>query len=303
MGEVLSAVICTRNRPELLFNIVSSLLRGEAANIELIVVDQSDGPETELALVPVRADTRLRYLRSTKRGKGAALNEALGLALGNVVVCTDDDCLPPPGWVAAMTGALMSQPDAAVIFCRVEPVPHDPALGYVPAYEINSSRSLRSIGDVCGGLGIGAGMAVRREFVTSMGGFDECFGPGGRFPSADEWDIVMRALLTGHQVYETADLTIVHDGFRTYEEGQAHAKRDWMALGAVCAKPLRAGYWGAAIVPAWLFSTRAVWPPIADMLSLRKPRGIGRILAFGRGFFSGLAMPVDKTTLRFIERR
>jgi glycosyltransferase involved in cell wall biosynthesis len=302
MIQTLSAVVCTRNRPGPLSEIVSALLRGESEELELIVVDQSDGTDAETALAPFRSDPRLRYCRSAKRGKGAALNEGLALARGSIVVCTDDDCKPPPGWVAAMTGALLSQPNAVLAFCRVAPVPHDRTAGYVPAYEISNSRLLRSIGDVCGGLGIGAGMAVRRDFVTQMCGFDESFGPGGRFPSADEWDIAMRALLTGHNVYETASLTIVHDGFRTFAEGQTHARRDWLALGAVCAKPLRAGHWKAAVIPVWLFSTRALWPPVLDLLSLRRPRGFFRIVAFIQGFVSGFATPVDKKTLRFVER-
>jgi glycosyltransferase involved in cell wall biosynthesis len=302
MTEVLSAVICTRNRPGPLAEIVTSLLQGEGKDLELIVVDQSDGPESEAALAQLRADPRLRYHRSAKRGKGAALNEGVALARGAVVVCTDDDCQSQPAWVADMTRILRSRPKAVILFCRVVPVPHDRTAGYVPAYELAESRSLRSVRDICDGLGIGAAMAVRRDFVMSMGGFDESFGPGARFPSADEWDVVIRALLTGHEVHETAELTLVHDGFRTFAQGQAHARRDWLALGAVCAKPLRAGHWNALVIAVWLFSTRAVWPPIVDILRLRKPRGIGRILAFLRGFASGFATPVDRKTLRFQPR-
>jgi GT2 family glycosyltransferase len=300
--RILSVVVCTRNRPRQIEGIVNLLLQGELEDLELIVVDQSDDAETEAALAPLRTDSRLRYCRSAKQGKGAALNEGLLLARGAVIVCTDDDCLPPPGWAGAMAQALLSQPNAAICFCRVAPVPHDRTLGYVPAYEIDKSRRLRSILHICGGLGIGAGLAIRRDFVMAMGGFDEYFGPGGRFPSADEWDLAMRALLKGHNVYETAELTIVHDGFRTYAEGEVHARRDWLALGAVCAKPLRAGHWSVLIVAVWLFSTRAAWPPLRDVISLRRPRGLGRILAFMRGFVSGFGTAVDRKTLRFTER-
>lgn len=299
-SELVSCVICTRNRAEPLARVVDSLLRGESEPIELLVIDQSDGDEAERALEPFRADTRLRYHRSSQRGKGKALNEAIRLAEGAIVVCTDDDCAAPAGWVHGMARALESRPAAAVAFCQVLPVAHDPSAGYVPAYHLEHSRTLRSISQICGGLGIGAGIAFRRDFVLSIGGFDEAFGPGGRFPSADEWDIAMRALLSGRQVYETAELSIVHDGFRTFEEGKAHARRDWLALGAVCAKPLRAGHLRAAVVPVWLFSTKAVWPPLADALSLRKPRGWGRIAAFVKGFGQGLMTRVEPQTLRFL---
>lgn len=295
-----SALVCTRNRPGPVAHVVGSLLTGNDEPLELIVVDQSDGPETERALDAFRADSRFRYYRSKSRGKGAALNEGIRLASAAIVVCTDDDCEATPGWVSGMAAALESQPTAVVAFCTVVPVPHDRTLGYVPAYELKKNRLLRSVSAICGGLGIGAGMALRREFVLSMGGLDESFGPGARFPSADEWDLSIRALLSGRHVYETADLSIVHDGFRTFQEGRQHARRDWIALGAVCAKPLRAGHLQAAIVPLWLFSTQALWPPVADVLHLRKPRGVGRIIAFVEGFSSGLRTRVDKASLRFL---
>jgi glycosyltransferase involved in cell wall biosynthesis len=296
--EEVTAIVCTRNRPGPVVLAVRSLL-ASGHPIELIVVDQSEGPETERALEVFSHDLRLRYRRSRARGKGAALNEGIRAARGSIVVCTDDDCVAPPDWVVGMARALESQPTAVVAFCSVTPVPHDTTAGYVPAYELKRSRLLRSVSAICGGLGIGAGMALRRDFAMTMGGFDETFGPGARFPSADEWDISMRALLSGKHVFETADLSIVHDGFRTFEEGRQHARRDWVALGAVCAKPLRAGHIGAVVVPLWLFSTRALWPPLRDLLQLRKPRGAVRILAFVRGLSEGLRMDVDKATLRF----
>jgi glycosyltransferase involved in cell wall biosynthesis len=295
-----SAVVCTRNRPGPVANVVRSLLVGNDDPLELIVVDQSDGPDTERALDEFRADSRLRYYRSNARGKGAALNEGIRAAGAPIVVCTDDDCEAPPGWVLGMARALESQPTAVVAFCSVVPVPHDRNAGYVPAFELKKSRLLRSVGAICGGLGIGAGMALRRDFVLSMGGLDENFGPGARFPSADEWDISIRALLSGKHVYETAELSIVHDGFRTFQEGRKHARRDWIALGAVCAKPLRAGHFQIAVVPLWLFSTQALWPPIADIFRLHKPRGLGRIVAFLEGFGSAFRLPVDRVTLRFL---
>ncbi|MEO6598982.1 MAG: glycosyltransferase family A protein [Polyangiaceae bacterium] len=295
----MTGIVCTRNRPIPIAHVVSSLLSGESGPFELIVVDQSDGQETEKALERFKDDKRFRYCRSKARGKGAALNEGIQLATGSIVVCTDDDCEAPPGWVTGMARALESQPTAAIAFCSVVPVPHDTKAGYVPAHEITKSRLLRNVSAICGGLGIGAGMALRRDFALSMGGFDESFGPGARFPSADEWDIAMRALLTGRHVFETAELSIVHDGFRTFEEGKQHAARDWVALGAVCAKPLRAGHFEAAIVPLWLFSTRALYPPFVDLLRLRRPRGAARIVSFLRGFGVGLCTQVDRSTLRF----
>ena len=185
------------------------------------------------------------------------------------------------------------------MFCNVVPVPHDRNAGYVPAFERTSDRLLTSITDVRNGVGLGAAMALRRELALSLGGFDESFGPGARFPSADEWDISMRALLKGWSVYETPELAVVHDGFRSFADGRQHATRDWIALGAVCAKPLRAGHLRAVVVPVWFFTVHALMPPISDAIRLKKPRGLSRITAFARGFAAGMRTRVDPETLRY----
>jgi GT2 family glycosyltransferase len=200
-----------------------------------------------------------------------------------------------------MARVLQSHPTAAMAFCQVVTAPHDRELGYVPAYAVRASRLLRSIVSARTGFGLGAGMALRRDFVLSIGGFDESFGPGARFPSADEWDMALRALLTGKHVYETTELAVVHDGFRTFEEGRLHARRDWLAIGAFCAKPLRAGYFRAGVIPLWLFCTRALWPPVADMLRLHRPKGLARIVGFLEGFTQGLQTQVERKTLRFVD--
>lgn len=295
-----SGIVCTRNRPGPVAHAVRSLLNAEDADdFELLVVDQSDDDGTEKILESFRSNPRFRYHRSSTRGKGKALNEGFRMARGDVVVCTDDDCEAPRSWVVSMAQELLSQPGAAIAFCNVVAVPHDRARGYVPAYDAEDGRSVDSVLDACAGLGLGAAMAVRRDFVLTMGGFDESFGPGGRFPSADEWDLAIRALLSGWSVYETSKLSVLHDGFRSFEEGRVHARRDWLAIGAVCAKPIRAGRFKGAIVPAWFFAQRAVWPPIADVLSLRRPKGLGRITAFVKGFAQGLRTSVDRNTLRY----
>lgn len=295
----ISALVCTRNRPESLLRTVRSLLTPDGDSFELLVIDQGDAAEGQRALGGFAADPRLRYVRSVARGKGAALNEGLRFARGAIVVCTDDDCEAPAGWVAAMAAIMDAHPRAAVVFCNVTAPAHDSKAGYVPAYERRSDRVLASLADARKGLGLGAGMALRRGAVLALGGFDENFGPGSRFQSGDDWDISIRALLRGWQVYDTASVAVLHHGFRTLAEGREHALRDWVAIGALCAKPIRAGYPSALTLAAWLFVIQALWPPLQDVLRLRRPSGFSRIVGFVRGFIGGLLTRVDSATLMF----
>jgi glycosyltransferase involved in cell wall biosynthesis len=296
-----SALICTRDRPNSIVVAVRSLLADRDFDFELIVVDQSEGTETEMALAPLACDQRLRYVRSKTRGKGAALNEGIRIARGDVLVCTDDDCEAPAGWVAAMSRVFDEEPSAAIAFCSVVARPYDPRTGYVPTYE-QPRRLLRSLSDICAGRGLGAGMALRREVALDLGGFDESLGPGSRFLAAEDMDIAVRAVLRGWHVYDTGDRPVVHHGFRTMDQGRNHTRRDWTGLGAACAKPLRAGYWRAVILPIWELSIHAIWPVMASMLMLRRPGGLTRVVGFLRGFIDGLATPVDPHNLVFAKQ-
>jgi glycosyltransferase involved in cell wall biosynthesis len=302
---VVSVLVCTCNRPSEVRRAVDSLLADAptdglgAVEIELIVVDQSDNRDAEHALCDLIRDGRIRYVESKTRGKGAAMNEGLQLARSPYVVCTDDDCEAPPGWAANMAALLVVRPRVAVAFCRVEAAPHDLTKGYVPQYLPEREHLLSSPLAAGKHRGLGAGMVLRRDAVLSLGGIDESFGPGARFPSGDDWDLELRVLLKGWEAFETDKHFIVHHGFRTFGEGRIHARRDWLALGAAAAKPVRAGHLAMVWVAAYVFVADAVQPIARDLVALRAPGELQRVLAFCRGFAQGLVSPVDRPTLRY----
>jgi hypothetical protein len=198
-----------------------------------------------------------------------------------------------------MAATLAAHPDVALVFSNVVPPSYDRQLGYVPAYERTTDRLVRSIGATCWGRGLGAGMALRRDVVLDIGGFDEEIGPGARFRSGDDWDLELRLLLKGWYVYETANLWVLHHGFRTYAEGRRHSSLCWYGMGTVVAKPVRAGHPQAFGIAAWQLLANAAAPAMVDLVHLRRPRGLGRIWAFSRGFTRGLLTRVDRIDLKY----
>jgi len=297
VDAVTSVAICTKDRPDDLARAVASILADRTVALELIVIDQSTDDRSEHALAPLRCD-RLRYVRSASTGKGAGLQEAISLARSPYVVLTDDDCVAPPGWVEGISRPLLEHPDVGLVFSTVATPDYDRSLGYIPAYTCPGNRVVTRVLDLGPSSGLGAAMAVRRDALLSIGGFDPAFGPGARFPSADDVDLEVRLLLKGWQVYETADVAIVHHGFRTLAEGKAHTVRDWSALGACLAKPVRAGHPVAAGLALSLLLRRALIPAAVDAVHLRKPK-LRRVAAFGSGFARGLTVPVDRETLKY----
>lgn len=292
---VVSVLVCTRNRPRDLERLLRSLLADSSAESEIIVVDQSDaGPQLPADILLTQ---RVRHVQTKTRGKGAAMNEGLRLAQSSYVVCTDDDCEAAPGWIGGMAGLLASHPRTALVFCRVEAPPHDQTVGYVPQYLPSQERRIRRTLASCAHRGLGAGMAMRRDVVMSLGGIDESFGPGARFGSGDDWDLEVRLLMKGWEIFETNRLAITHHGFRTFAEGRVHAARDWVALGAVSSKPVRAGHPALGLMAVYILVVDGLIPIVRDLVRLRKLKGSGRVWAFCRGFAQGMSTAVDRSTM------
>ena len=90
-SELVSAVIPTRNRPELVVKAVQSALRQTHPRIEVIVVIDGPDPPTERALAQIH-DPRLRiYLLAANVGGAEARNIGVRAARGEWVGFLDDD--------------------------------------------------------------------------------------------------------------------------------------------------------------------------------------------------------------------
>jgi hypothetical protein len=139
--------------------------------------------------------------------------------------------------------------------------------------------------------------------IEEIGGFDPMLGPGSRFPSCDDRDIAIRALFARYYIYETSTIAVKHFGFRTWQQGRQLARRDFLAIGAAYSKFLKCGHLELAYIPAYEFTKFALWPPIRDLLRLRRPSGMVRITSFLEGFWEVLRTPVDRTTMKFIDER
>ena len=291
----ISALVCTADRPDLVVRTVRSILANTHPRFEVIVVDQSAARATADALAAI-TDPRLRYVPDPQRGKGHALNVGRAAARSAIIACTDDDCTVPATWLQDIQRVFEERPTAAVVFGRVDAAAHDPAAGFVPGYAPVRDRYLRR------GVtpdGMGACMAIRNSVIESLGGFDPSFGPGSAFRSGDDRDLALRAVESGLVVYETAAISVIHHGFRTFAEGRSHARRAWFGMGGMCAKLLKTGHWKVGFVAFDLFVVRAVWPIVGEPLRLRRPMGLTRARSFLRGFGRGLRTPVIAGALIF----
>ena len=239
----LSVAVATLDRPEGLARCLEALASGTVWPAEVIVVDQGNAAFADRGL-PVR------HLRQERRGLAASRNLALAEATQPVVAVTDDDCVPGPGWVAALEGAFELAPDA--VTGPVLPLgPETPGL-----YAI-SSRTSSSPADFAGRslpwlVGTGGNFAARREVLLRAGGFDERLGAGSPGGAGEDMDLLYRLLKTGATIrYEPA--AVVFHERQPRERRLASRSAYGRGIGACCGLWLRERDLHAfAVLAGWL---------------------------------------------------
>lgn len=295
-------VVATRNRGAKIVRLLESILTSVDPRFELVVVDQSGGDATRLAVAPFTRDERVRYVHSGTPGTSRARNLGIALTRAPIIAITDDDCIVPSDWLPRLAEPLAQDPRIGVVFCNVAPFTVDEA-GHTPQVHFQRSNTVRSASGAWAhsrkGFALGAGMAIRRSILADVQGFDESLGPGSKFPAAEDNDLAWRALLRGWWLHENADVTVLHDGFRSNTELPELVKRDFYGVGGTIAKYLKTGHMRiVGLLAAWTLQF-GVLEPAVDLLEGRRPHGFRRPYMLLRGVADGLCTPLEKETLRY----
>jgi glycosyltransferase involved in cell wall biosynthesis len=207
-GELLvSVVVPTRNRPDLLFRCLDALVGqtlGPAA-YEVIVVDDGGGGATKRIVDAVATSTRVpvRYMRAESRGPAAARNLGWRAAGAPVIAFTDDDTVPDVRWLEAGLDAMTPRITA-------EP-PADGAMGaiIVPLTDRPTDHERDTAGLQDAEFAT-ANVFYRRAALESVGGFDERFTAAWR----EDADLYFTLLERGAALREAPDAVVVHPARR-----------------------------------------------------------------------------------------
>jgi GT2 family glycosyltransferase len=298
-----AVVVATRNRGERIVPLLESVQANECRDFEMVIVDQSTSDVTRRAVEPFLGDPRVRYVYSSVPGASRARNLGIYLTTAPIIVITDDDCIVPKHWLSGIARPFEDNPRVGVVFCSVDPAPSTEP-GHTPQIRFAESRTVSSLRTVWKNdyLSLGAGMAIRRAALADVVGFDELLGPGAVFQAAEDNDLAWRALVNGWSVYENADVSVLHDGFRSLDELRELVKRDFYGVGGTIAKYLKAGHWQiSSLLFSWVFRFGVV-EPARDLMARRYPRGFRRPYMLLRGLVDGLRTPLDAQTIRYRKR-
>jgi GT2 family glycosyltransferase len=286
-SEGMTAVICTRDRPDLLRRALASLTRLDPAPSELLVVDNAPSDERTAVLV-ASAFPSVRYVREPVPGLDFARNRALAEAAFPIVAFIDDDAVADPGWSAAFLSIFRERPDVAACTGRVEPLevetesqrlfeanggfsrgPDPIRLPEDLAHPLHS-RSAPAIAWAVS-IGCGCSLAVRKEAVLAIGGFDNALDLGAVLPGGGDLDILWRLLDAGHGLRYQPEALAWHEHRRDMASIERQLVGHQRALLAFLRKSLR----HARSENRWRIASFLVWRMVKPVVRLCK-RAVGR---------------------------
>ncbi|MEQ6249461.1 glycosyltransferase [Sulfitobacter sp. HNIBRBA3233] len=228
-----SVIVVSRHRPQALQRCLTGLSQVQYPAFEIVVVADPAGIDAVDAMAGMEMVKLVPY---NVANISAARNLGIAQAAGDIVAFIDDDAVPEPTWLRHLVAPAAHRDVAAVggfvrgrngisyqwrartldTFGNPHPVELDPyqATVLMPP----KGRAIKTEG---------TNMAVRRDVIVALGGFDSAF----RF-FLDETDLNMRLARAGHAT-AIAPLAQVHHGFAaSARRREDRVPRDLTEIGA-----------------------------------------------------------------------
>jgi GT2 family glycosyltransferase len=229
-----SVVIATRNRPELLGDLLRSILDGDALPAQIIVADQSTGDGARPLDVVAADGVDLVHLPVHSAGSSRNRNAAIAVATQDLLAFTDDDCIVATDWLREVRAAADAAPPRTVITGTVVAGTDD---GFVPSVSRATERQVHRGRYVGGEPFLMNNVAIPRCAFDEVGVFDERLGVGARwFQAAGDNDLCFRLMEAGYAVEFVPSVTVAHVGARRGRQLLALEWRYGVGQGAFYAK-------------------------------------------------------------------
>ena len=220
VAELISVIVATYNREDALDAVLRGLSRQSDRNFETIVADDGSGPATARVIETwtSRGNFPLAHVRHEDRGFRLAeiRNRAIVKSAGEVCIFLDGDCIPrptfvaahrrlaEPGWFVAGNRILVGRAlTARILDGHLEPELWD-ARTWAARWtrgEVNRLLPLvplplgplRRLGPRAWRSARGTNLAIRRDDLVRVDGFDAAFSGWGR----EDSDIMVRLMRSG----------------------------------------------------------------------------------------------------------
>lgn len=296
-GPPVSVVVPTRDRPDMLARCLASVRQSLRAPDELVVVDSASRDADAVAAVARRYGARV--VRCDLPGVDRARNAGWPSTSHPLVLFTDDDVVVDPGWASAFARCAHDHPEAAFVTGWIG-VPEGQERGYEVAIKDDDEPAVLDRG-TRGILGHGASLAVRRDVLVEVGGWDEALGSGGRFESSPEVDLFDRMLAAGRTGRFCPEARAWHDQWRAGTEIVRLHLRYGTGAGARLAKLVRTDrqrFGHVARECLWDWGLVAFGQHLRERDPRRAVVALTRMTGYLLGFVRALVVPVRQGHFR-----
>ena len=158
---------------------------------EIILVDDGSRDNTFRVCEAIKAELGLESLRLVQQanaGPASARNQGIRQAQAAIVAFLDSDCVPHPGWLAALIKPLLECSELQGVEGQTLPM------------EGKISQLHHIVENRQGGLYWTCNIAYRKAVLLAVGGFDEGFP----LPSGEDIDLAQRIQRQGKILFEPA---------------------------------------------------------------------------------------------------
>ncbi|MGF1539204.1 MAG: hormogonium polysaccharide biosynthesis glycosyltransferase HpsN [Pleurocapsa sp.] len=231
MLPVISVIIPTYGREEILIESIQDVLQQDYAQFEVLVIDQTQQhkPETISCLEQLEQEQKIHWYKVNWASLPGARNYGIRHSKGEIILFIDDDIKLPVGYLQAHAKNYQDNPQIGAVAGRVfdrmkladyatktgdeytidylPPVAMDPGIAWYHIDLVHTTKPQRVIS------ARGCNMSFRRDIFTKHGvWFDERFrGSAVR----EESDFCLRLRQTGYQIWYDPAANLVHLGEET----------------------------------------------------------------------------------------
>jgi glycosyltransferase involved in cell wall biosynthesis len=233
-SPLVSVIIPTFRRPELLPRAIASVFSQTYVNWELLIIDDNDASsaargETEAVMRGHTSDRRIRYLKhEVNQGLPAARNTAIRAASGSLIAFLDDDDEWFPEKLEKQVQAFRNDPGTTLVYTGRHHVDSDGQL--IKAVPADGKGLIRDRLLEENWIGTPSSVMCRRRALVEAGGFD------ADMPSLEDWDLYLRMKGRFALIAEPLTLYYLHDGGRMMDNFVNVAKALDRLYGKTCAE-------------------------------------------------------------------
>jgi len=246
----ISVVVCTRDRPDQLRDVLNSLSELDYPEFELLVVDNNPVSGLTPPVVASFAEKPVRLLEA--RGQGLSISRNVGVngATHDIIAFTDDDVVVEMSWLRNLAYGFARDARVACV-CGMVPSAElatpaqsyfdrrvDWARGCAPAtFDLADPPDDDPLFPLrVARYGTGANFAVRKDAVLAIGGFDEGMGIGSPTGGGEDIDLFIRILIAGQILAREPSAIVWHRHRRTAEDLAVQIRNYGLGLGAWATK-------------------------------------------------------------------